>query len=130
MPAQVAWQPYSLRGVERPAPSPSDHGSGRIAGLNWLPDGQALAVMDQQGNLSFFDAAGRFIPFTLPGHSLQVRAPVGQAIPFFCLMKASGNVQGEGLSVRPRRKPASTIQCRSARAAASPSRACEMFLSL
>lgn len=102
MPAQVAWQPYSLRGFERPAPSLSSKGSRRIASLIWLPDGQALAVMGQQGNLAFFDAAGRFIPFTLPGHSLQVRAAVGQAISFFHLMKASGNVQREGLSVRPR----------------------------
>ena len=130
MPAQVAWHPYSLRGVELPAPSPNSKGYGRIAGLSWLPDGQALAVVDQQGNLAFLDAAGRFISFTLPGHSLQVGAAVGQAISFLYLMKASGKVQGEGSSIRPRRKPALKIQCGSARAAVLPSHACEMFLSL
>ena len=85
MPAQVAWQPDSLRGVERPVPSPSSKGSGRIAGLNWLPDGRALAAMDHRGNLAFFDTAGRSVPITLQRHSLQVRSPVGQAISLYLM---------------------------------------------
>ena len=85
MPTQVAWQPDSLRGGERHAPSTSSKGSGQIAGLDWLPDGRALAVMDQRGNLSFFDTAGRSIPITLQRHSLQVRAPVGQAMSLYLM---------------------------------------------